>query len=182
MASELDNLPDTDGRDFRLGIAGIIEYRVYLRDYIAKQRDEIKAECRELMSDEIPQSHLAFLWHYLTPGRGQSRPANAAKLAGLSPVTGWQLRARYDGLIRQWMEDVGYSPGKIKAEVARMFNAKKTMFFQDKGVVTDERTIEDNASILKALELASKHQGMMVDKVDHGEIKVTINAEVIPRK
>ena len=165
----LDNIEDMENVTSGAWKTGRAEYLAFCRQWLKTQKQEIQDRCQELMSDEehIDSKHLHWLYLYMTPGKAQGRPGVAALEAGMSRQYGYILRLRYADLITAMFDDLEYSPAKIKTEVARMFRAKKTLFFQKDGEVISERTIEDNQAILKALELASRHQGMLKEKVEH---------------
>jgi predicted XRE-type DNA-binding protein len=55
----------------------------------------------------------------------------------------------------------------LNKKLAEKLAAKKTIFFADKGTVTDSRDVEDNSTQMDALHLAYELKGHKVKKVDH---------------
>jgi len=88
---------------------------------------------------------------------------------------GQRMVLKHQDRIRAWLADCGYTAEAIKLKTRKMFNARKTHFFQKDGEVVSERVTEDNQAILKALDLASKHLGMMAsEKVDLGKLTIEV--------
>lgn len=52
--------------------------------------------------------------------------------------------------MRQRMEDAGITDAKLIAQLKKELKATKTQYFQDKGIVTDEREVVDWATRQKA--------------------------------
>lgn len=173
MATELDNLPDEEIP------CGLNE--VEISQWANDLKNEAAATVREFLKANDLQEWV-WLSNYLDPsGPAFNNATASARIAwpkmakyGFS-IKGNQMVNKHRDRIRTWLDECGYSAEEIKFRTRRMFDAKKTMFFQKDGEVISSRTIEDNASILKALELASKHQGLLsTDKVDLGTIKIEV--------
>lgn len=128
------------------------------------------------------------LWlaHYLNESNADTflNKANSAIAAGYKPENASQIGlANYYAMapiVEEWIDKIGLSEGAIKEKLWKLFHAKQTKFFADKGVVIEERQIEDLAIQKSALELAAKIKGMSAPKeVNHNH---SYNSEVTENK
>ena len=77
--------------------------------------------------------------------------------------------------IREIYESGGISDEYLSTKNLELLNAKETKFFQEKGIVTDERTVEDNSTQLGALRLAHQLKGNLVEQTrETGELTIKV--------
>ncbi len=118
---------------------------------------------------------------YLTKGMNQ---AEAALAAGYSPascksVTSVMLTNPNSPLhasMAHLLDTAGLTDKAIADKVYGLSNAKKTLFFADKGVVTDQRDVEALEIQRSTVELAAKLKGHMVER----SLNINLNADVDP--
>jgi len=89
--------------------------------------------------------------------------------AGHSAYTmGERNYKKYTKEIATWLDEVGLSENALKTKLLNLLDAKETKFFADKGVVTDERTVEALSVQQKALDMAFKIKGSYApEKQEH---------------
>ena len=166
MASELDNLPDEE-----------IPTKVPLEEYQrlnSELRAEMKEAAREFLAANDPREW-AWLSAYLDPeSPTYSNIAASVRKAYPNMPTMWvcnkgnMLVCKHRARIQAWLDECGYTAEVIKLKTRRMFDAVKEGR-------AEGSMVADNMAILKALELASKHQGLLsTDKVDLGTIKIEV--------
>lgn len=166
MASELDNLPDEE-----------IPCRVTpaeVGQVFQQLADEMKEAAREFLEANDPREW-AWLKAYLDPESPTYSNATGAVRAaypGISKTYSFiksnALVCKHRERIKQWLDECGCSAEVIKLKTRKMFDAVKEGR-------TEGSIVSDNMAILKALELASKHQGLLsTDKVDLGTIKIEV--------
>ena len=208
MASELDNLPDEE-LTVPPGIlrsaddpafAGLADYLEMYRGFLADADATGKTLIKEFKtSGGVDLKHVAWLKAYLDPDSPTcNKPWSAATAVGIPKTRVPALVRRYEPLIRKWFNELRYGELQVKQVVERWFDAKEAPKIQTvKGKVnpdslpsgtkvlaeTDDDTTliteMEHAGQLKAAELASKHLGMMTEKVQHsiddlGEILGTL--------
>jgi len=77
--------------------------------------------------------------------------------------------------IRDLYEDGGISDDYLREKHRALLEAKETKFFQEKGMVTDEREVEDNTTRLNALKLAHQIKGNLIEKTQEmGELLIKV--------
>ena len=69
---------------------------------------------------------------------------------------------------REILDAAGVSDRRIAEKISSLLDAKETRFFCTEGTVTDERTVADNATQMRATEFAAKLRGHAVDKAPEG--------------
>ena len=62
--------------------------------------------------------------------------------------------------INKWMDEVGLSENYLKKRLLELTKAKKTKFFAEKGVITDQVEVDDNSTQLKAVDMGFKYKGL----------------------
>ena len=70
----------------------------------------------------------------------------------------------------------GFSEIDLAKNVIDLTRRQKTLYFANNGIVTDERTVEDNQTQLRAVELAAR---LMVPPVEKKEGNVFNNAKIL---
>ncbi len=72
---------------------------------------------------------------------------------------------RLQPVIARWLDEMGISELTIKIKLMQKLEAKEILFFKHRGKVHETREVDDNATQLKALELAMKATGMLNPKI-----------------
>lgn len=78
------------------------------------------------------------------------------------------------GALSAALDRAGLSDAALAARLAGLADAKKQLFFAHEGVIRDEREVEDNPTRLRAVELALKAKGHLVDR----SLSVSVTAEI----
>ena len=103
---------------------------------------------------------------------------------GLSPKTAENQAIqilREPNVIRSFvsiMEQEGLTDNFLAAKVHTLVNAKKTLYFQKDGIVTDERIVEALETQRKTLELAAKLKGHLKEQ-SQGDINIGLMQMVV---
>lgn len=84
--------------------------------------------------------------------------------------------------IREIYESGGISDEYLREKHKALLEAKETKFFQEKGIVTDERTVEDNTTRLNALKLAHQIKGNLIERSQVFSLTATLSDEEISRR
>lgn len=106
------------------------------------------------------ERHIAVAREYLANGRPIEE---AAVMAGYSPRDATRAGRRAVKRLRDEepsiydsMRRIGAGKRYIAKKIKSLMDARTTRFFADKGIVTDSRTVADNATRMKAVELAAQ--------------------------
>ncbi len=78
----------------------------------------------------------------------------------------------------QCMEKAGLTDNFLAEKTKSLINARKTLFFQKDGVVTDEREVEALETQRKTLELATKLKGHLKERSE-GDINIGLMQMVV---
>ena len=77
--------------------------------------------------------------------------------------------------IRDIYERAGITDDYLAAKNEALLNATEVKFFQEKGIVTDSREVDDNGTRLGALKLAHQLKGNLVEKTQEmGELVIKV--------
>lgn len=195
MPTEFDNLPDEEIPVPGLMVSANDPAFNGLNDYLEMYRDilhEAYADSQDLLREfrvgaGVNLKDVEWLRAYLDPDSSTcNQPWGAAKAVGIKKTRVPGLMRRYEPIIRKWFDDLRYGELQVKQVVAKWFDAKDAPKIQTvKGKVNqdvlptgtrvlaetdDETTLItelEHTGQLKAAELASKHLGMLTDKVEH---------------
>lgn len=118
----------------------------------------------------------AWLAAYLDPtGPAFLSKTEAARLAGYRCKTdagmrriGFDTYRRLQPVIDEWLAEAGLGEVELKCKLLELLEARKPVYFQHKGQVTECREIPDLDVQLAALGLALKVKGMFAaERIDH---------------
>jgi len=77
--------------------------------------------------------------------------------------------------IREIYENGGISDDYLREKHKALLEAKEMKFFQENGIVTDSREVDDNGTRLGALKLAHQLKGNLVEKTQEmGELVIKV--------
>ena len=77
--------------------------------------------------------------------------------------------------IREIYERAGITDDYLARKNEELLNAREMKFFQEKGIVTDSREVDDNGTRLGALKLAHQLKGNLVEKTQEmGELVIKV--------
>lgn len=112
---------------------------------------------------------------------GHSKAQSAIK-AGYSALSAREIAQRTLTLphvqesMTAIMTRAGLTDEAIADKINQLCHAKKTLYFADKGIVTDSREVEDHAVQRSSIELAAKIKGHLVDR----SVNVNVNVDCSP--
>lgn len=113
--------------------------------------------------------------------QGKSK-AQAAISAGYSVLSSREIAQQTLALphVQETMASImvkaGLTDEAIADKINQLCKAKKTLYFADKGLVTDEREVEDHAIQRSSIELAAKIKGHLIDR----SINLNVNVDATP--
>ena len=170
MPTELDNLPDEE-TELPFDHDELVQWARSLSS-------ETAASAKEFLAANDLREWI-WLHEYLDPqGPAFNSATSAARIAWPHIEDRRTIWARANTMvckhrerIKKWLDEYGYTAEVIKLKTLKMFDAEKDGR-------AEGSMVSDNQAILKALELASKHQGLL-DKgsEDGNKVEIIIKAE-----